>query len=143
METLLHVCLFLTIVCDVDPSVCHRQHFLQCPPGMLGKHFEKLMQCDPRLQFLSRQPEIVLDSPYFEPRATATEDRDPSHEFDANNMARPPIFGLQDPTTSSSSSKTEHDFLSSAPPETYSSEITSPTSGYYISLALVWVEEMR
>ncbi|CAK9329762.1 unnamed protein product [Citrullus colocynthis] len=47
-----------------------RQHFLQCPNGLLNKHFEKLIQCDSRLNFLSRQPEIMLGSPYFEPRAS-------------------------------------------------------------------------
>ncbi|KAK8602024.1 hypothetical protein V6N13_058312 [Hibiscus sabdariffa] len=35
----------------------HRQHFLQCPQGLLNKHFEKLIQCDMRLNCLSRQPE--------------------------------------------------------------------------------------
>ncbi|KAL5840110.1 hypothetical protein ACOSQ4_012718 [Xanthoceras sorbifolium] len=54
----------------------HRQHFLQCPQGLLNKHFEKLIQCDMRLNFLSRQPEIILDSPYFEQRASACEDPD-------------------------------------------------------------------
>ncbi|GMJ07211.1 hypothetical protein like AT4G30780 [Hibiscus trionum] len=51
----------------------HRQHFLQCPQGLLNKHFEKLIQCDMRLNCLSRQPEIVLDSPYFESRTLAFE----------------------------------------------------------------------
>ncbi|GMH23282.1 hypothetical protein Nepgr_025125 [Nepenthes gracilis] len=44
----------------------HRQHFLQVPHELLNKHFEKLIQCDMRLNFLSRQPEISLDSPYFD-----------------------------------------------------------------------------
>ena len=48
----------------------YRQHFLQCPQGYLNKHFEKLIQCDSRLNFLSRQPEIVFGSPYFEPTAS-------------------------------------------------------------------------
>ncbi|GMI97578.1 hypothetical protein like AT4G30780 [Hibiscus trionum] len=52
----------------------HRQHFLQCPQGSLNKHFEKLIQCDMRLNCLSRQPEIVLDSPYFESRTLPFED---------------------------------------------------------------------
>jgi len=41
----------------------------------LGKHFEKLMQCDPRLRFLSQQPEIVLDTPYFQPMVSIFGDR--------------------------------------------------------------------
>lgn len=52
----------------------HRQHFLQCPQGLLNKHFEKLVQCDMRLNCLSRQPEIILDSPYFESRSSVFED---------------------------------------------------------------------
>ncbi|XP_038718566.1 uncharacterized protein LOC120011513 [Tripterygium wilfordii] len=49
----------------------HRQHFLQCPEGMLAKHLEKIIQCYPRLKFLSQQPEIPLEFPYFEPQASA------------------------------------------------------------------------
>ncbi|XP_007013889.2 PREDICTED: uncharacterized protein LOC18589028 isoform X1 [Theobroma cacao] len=56
----------------------HRQHFLQCPQGLLNKHFEKLIQCDMRLNCLSRQPEIILDSPYFESRTSVFEDPDES-----------------------------------------------------------------
>ncbi|EPS63967.1 hypothetical protein M569_10814, partial [Genlisea aurea] len=45
----------------------NRRHYLQCCQGLLGKHFEKLMQCDPRLDYLSRRREgVTLDSPYFE-----------------------------------------------------------------------------
>ncbi|OMP09509.1 hypothetical protein COLO4_05402 [Corchorus olitorius] len=61
----------------------HRQHFLQCPQGLLNKHFEKLIQCDMRLNCLSRQPEIILDSPYFDSRPSVFEDPDESkgHDF--------------------------------------------------------------
>lgn len=48
-----------------------RQHFLQCPQGLLTKHFEKLVQCDKRLYILSQQPEILLDSPHFDTRSAA------------------------------------------------------------------------
>ncbi|KAJ6393007.1 hypothetical protein OIU77_022477 [Salix suchowensis] len=44
------------------------RHFLQCPQGFMGKHYEKLIQCDPRLNFLSQQLEIILESPYFAQR---------------------------------------------------------------------------
>ncbi|KAK9715579.1 hypothetical protein RND81_06G174500 [Saponaria officinalis] len=44
----------------------HRKHFLQIPNGLLNKHFEKLIQCDVRLNYLSQQPEITLESPYFD-----------------------------------------------------------------------------
>ncbi|KAI3946753.1 hypothetical protein MKW98_003316 [Papaver atlanticum] len=61
-----------------------RRHFLQCPPGLLSKHFEKLIQCDPRLNWLSQQPEVVLESPFFEPKGSVFEDlsESKSHVFD-------------------------------------------------------------
>lgn len=40
------------------------------PQDTLGKHFQKLIQCDPRLSFLSQQPQIDLDNPYFQPRVS-------------------------------------------------------------------------
>ncbi|CAA7409392.1 unnamed protein product [Spirodela intermedia] len=43
----------------------HRRHFLQVPQGLLSKHFEKLIQCDPRLYSISKQPAIILNSAYF------------------------------------------------------------------------------
>ncbi|XP_062228297.1 uncharacterized protein LOC133926383 [Phragmites australis] len=52
----------------------HRQHFLQCPSTLLSKNFEKLIQCDQRLNQLSQQPGIILDSPVFEPRCSIFED---------------------------------------------------------------------
>ncbi|KAJ1410321.1 hypothetical protein SESBI_22058 [Sesbania bispinosa] len=60
----------------------HRLHFLQCQPGLLAKHFEKLIQCDMRLNFLSRQPEIILDSPYFDAQPPAFEDPENSKDHD-------------------------------------------------------------
>ncbi|XWS19173.1 hypothetical protein CRYUN_Cryun32bG0109200 [Craigia yunnanensis] len=93
----------------------HRQHFLQCPQGLLGKHFEKLIQCDPRLNFLSRQPEILLESPYFEPRISGFNDsNEAGHGIELKSEEGPTIFGLQDPSSpsagQSSSCKNEQDF---------------------------------
>lgn len=56
----------------------NKQHFLQCPPGALNKHYEKLIQCDMRLGILSQQPEIVLDSPYFKLQASVFENSEES-----------------------------------------------------------------
>ncbi|KAE8126029.1 hypothetical protein FH972_020784 [Carpinus fangiana] len=86
-----------------------RQHFLQCPQGLLTKHFEKLIQCDMRLNFLSQQPEIVLDSPYFEQRSSVFEDPEESkdHSFDQVDSRRASVSGFQDvasPTATQSSS---------------------------------------
>nr|GEY71692.1 hypothetical protein [Tanacetum cinerariifolium] len=46
----------------------HRQHILQCAQGVLDKHYEKLIQSDTRLNFLSQQHDFVLNSPYFPPK---------------------------------------------------------------------------
>ncbi|XP_073219868.1 uncharacterized protein [Cicer arietinum] len=64
----------------------HRQHFLQCPQGMLTKHFEKLIQCDIRLKFLSQQPVIILDSPYFDPPSAALDKPDILKDCDLHQV---------------------------------------------------------
>ncbi|KAL3512001.1 hypothetical protein ACH5RR_024718 [Cinchona calisaya] len=91
-----------------------KRHFLQCPPGLLGKHFEKLIQCDPRLNFLSQQGEIMLDSQYFEPRVSMFDDPNENKTaFELNNAESPTFFNLRDAASpsggQSSSSKTEQD----------------------------------
>ncbi|XP_072969715.1 uncharacterized protein [Typha angustifolia] len=62
----------------------HRRHFLQCPQDLLNKHFEKLLQCDPRLYSLSLHPNIILENPYFQPRCSVFEDHEgpKCHGFD-------------------------------------------------------------
>ncbi|KAJ4954031.1 hypothetical protein NE237_030863 [Protea cynaroides] len=83
-----------------------RRHFLQCPQGLLSKHFEKLIQCDPRLNLLSQQPEIVLDSPFFETRGPVFKDPDESkcQGFDPlNNEYVAPFHGFQDEASPSAS----------------------------------------
>lgn len=51
----------------------HRRHFLQCAPGMMNKHVEKLVHCDPRLRSLRQQTDIKLENPYFESRCSIFE----------------------------------------------------------------------
>ncbi|KAL5183060.1 hypothetical protein HKD37_17G047040 [Glycine soja] len=66
-----------------DGAACkHRQHFLEFPQGLLAKHFEKLIQCDTRLNFLSQQPEIILDSPHFDTQPAALENLDNPEDRD-------------------------------------------------------------
>lgn len=81
---------------------------------MLGKHFEKLIQCDPRLNFLSQQPEVLLESPYFESRLPAFDEPDVSSHskreegavsFDLQHAASP--SGVQ----TSSSNIEQKDFI--------------------------------
>ncbi|OIW08888.1 hypothetical protein TanjilG_05863 [Lupinus angustifolius] len=104
----------------------HRRHFMQCPQGLLGKHFEKLIQCDPRLNVLSQQSDLVLDSPYFEP---GTDQVELSGGFDRSEE-RASLFGLQDvesgSAVQSTSSKSEH-ILGKAV-EIASREVTSPSA---------------
>ncbi|KAK9076785.1 hypothetical protein SSX86_005119 [Deinandra increscens subsp. villosa] len=66
-----------------------RQHFLQCAQGVLDKHYEKLIQCDTRLNFLSQQQDIVLNFPYFSPQ-TSVNDQDMSGNSVLN---LPEIYG--------------------------------------------------
>ncbi|KAI7742327.1 hypothetical protein M8C21_012017, partial [Ambrosia artemisiifolia] len=109
----------------------HRRHYLQCPQGLLGKHFEKLIQSDPRLNFLSQQPEIELESPYFEPRKSVFDEPNETSEYDLSREVRPTIFDLPStasPSGQSSSFMSElHD--SSGRPAEFSRESLSPSSG--------------
>ncbi|CAA0814692.1 Unknown protein [Striga hermonthica] len=56
----------------------NKLHSLQCPPGVLNKHYEKLIQCDTRLSILSQLPELDVGSPYFEPEASVEENSEES-----------------------------------------------------------------
>ncbi|KAK2651759.1 hypothetical protein Ddye_011615 [Dipteronia dyeriana] len=92
----------------------HRQHFLLCPEGLLGKHFEKLVQCDPRLNFLSQQPEISLESPYFESRVPVFDESDASSHLQREET--PVFFTLRDGASpsgaqSTSSNNEQEDFI--------------------------------
>ncbi|KAL2242819.1 UNVERIFIED_CONTAM: hypothetical protein Sindi_0399900 [Sesamum indicum] len=110
----------------------HKRHYLECPQGLLGKHFEKLTQCDPRLQFLSQQGEITLDSPYFEPRISVLDDQNEDNsELDLNRERSPSFFSLKDAASPSgaqtSSSKNDQD-APGRPLESYRQETPSPCS---------------
>lgn len=116
---------------------------MKCPPGSLNKHFEKLIQCDPRLNSLSQQPEIVLDSPYFEPRGSVFEDPDESqcHGFDPlKSEYVSPFSGFQDASspsaTHSSTSKNELQDPVTRASEHLSRETPSPSSGIFMDLGL-------
>ncbi|KAL8042792.1 hypothetical protein ABFX02_09G076300 [Erythranthe guttata] len=106
----------------------HKRHYLECPQGMLGMHFERLAQCDPRLLFLSQQGEITLDSPYFEPKIAVFDDQNE----DLNREGSPSIFSINDGTSQSgaqsSSSKNDQDSLSRYS-ESHRHETPSPCSG--------------
>ncbi|KAE9621272.1 hypothetical protein Lalb_Chr01g0011981 [Lupinus albus] len=106
----------------------HRRHFMQCPQGLLGKHFEKLIQCDPRLNFLSQQSDLVLDSPYFEP---GTDQMDSSSGFDRKSEGQTSFFGVKDMDSGfgvqPTSSKSQHNLVGNSV-ENVPQEITSTNS---------------
>ncbi|KAJ0765782.1 hypothetical protein HanPI659440_Chr08g0307501 [Helianthus annuus] len=108
----------------------HRRHYLQCPPGLLGKHFEKLIQSDPRLLFLSQQPEVNLESPYFEPRQSVFDEPNETNGYDLSREVGPTIFDF--PHTASPSGQScsyvgeLHD--SSGGPADFPLEAPSPSS---------------
>ncbi|KAL8056331.1 hypothetical protein ABFX02_04G113100 [Erythranthe guttata] len=113
-------------------ATLHRQHYLECPQGLLGKHFEKLMQCDPRLSFLSQQGEIALDSPYFETGISGYDNQNENNnELDLNREGSPSFFSLQDTASpsgaQSSSSKNDLDAFGRRS-ESYPRETPSPIS---------------
>ncbi|KAG2238278.1 hypothetical protein Bca52824_092490 [Brassica carinata] len=92
----------------------YRKHFLQCAQGIMNKHFEKLVQCDHRLFHLSREPEIIMDFPYFDTRQSIFED--PSerkgHPYGNLNLGTGP--SIASPVGAQSSS--EHMYLSHEAP---------------------------
>ncbi|XP_057465593.1 uncharacterized protein LOC130755234 isoform X2 [Actinidia eriantha] len=111
----------------------NRRHFLQCPQGLLGKHFEKLVQCDPRLNFLSQQGEITIESPYFEPRISVFDDsNEPNHGFDLNGEEGQAFFDLRDGSSPSGAQSSPlqngQPDLVGRPPEQFSRETPSPSS---------------
>ncbi|XP_022859025.1 uncharacterized protein LOC111379823 isoform X1 [Olea europaea var. sylvestris] len=110
----------------------HRRHYLESPQGLLGKHFEKLIQCDPRLNFLSQQGEITLDSPYFEPRISVFDDPNESNSgFDMNSGESSSFSNLREPASPSGaqsySSKYEVDAFGRHS-ESYPRKTPSPSS---------------
>ncbi|KAG1326481.1 hypothetical protein COCNU_01G004150 [Cocos nucifera] len=112
----------------------HRRHFLKCSQGLLSKNFEKLVQCDPRLNLLSRQPDIILESPYFEPRCAVFDDQVEvkSHGFDSMDNKGLSFSGFCDsgsPHTPSISMKSaELDSVGRAS-DLVSQETDSPSTG--------------
>lgn len=111
---------------------------LECPQGLLNKHYEKLIQCDVRLNCLSQQPEIVLDSPSFAPQGADPNDESRGLAFShLDTVKGSPISGLHDvasPSVSQSSSsfKIEQYDNIGISSQGVSKEAHSPSSGTLI-----------
>ncbi|XP_042410379.1 uncharacterized protein LOC121999814 [Zingiber officinale] len=92
----------------------HRRHILQCPQTSLRKNFEKLINCDPHLKLLSQQPDLILESPYFDPQYSVLEGKSDfkSHiNYVIKDDSKTTFSGFYEPgppcATSSISNKTE------------------------------------
>lgn len=114
----------------------HRRHCLQCPQGSLGKHYEKLIQCDPRLNFLSQQAEVALESsPYFESRRSVFDEPSESIEYNLSSEGPTTLDNLHGTTSpsggqsSSSRSELHEPTAGSGRPTEFLPETPSPSSG--------------
>lgn len=117
-----------------------RKHFIQCPPGVLNKHYEKLIQCDIRLSTLSQQPEIVIDSPYFESKTPVSENLDESKDDECNQRpasAKGSTSVIEDATPAASVQLSPFDLGQSSMAAQHVSkrEAPSPSSGNLIPVS--------
>ncbi|KAG6527403.1 hypothetical protein ZIOFF_009502 [Zingiber officinale] len=102
---------------------------------LLSKNFEKLIDCDPQLKLLSQQPDIILESPYFNPQYSVLENQSDSkshiNDF-IKDDSRTTFFGFYEPgppcATSSISNKTETRDSFGRTLDFDSQETTSPSS---------------
>lgn len=90
--------------------------------------------CDTRLHFLSQQPEILMDSPYFESQPSATENSNELKDHGLNLLFAAkgsPTTGVQSiassPAAGQSSISFEQDL--NGAPEHSSKDAPSPSSG--------------
>jgi len=54
---------------------------LQCPHGLLNRHYEKLIQCDPRLNLLSKKGFLSDAFPLFDSKSTVFQDQDEQSSY--------------------------------------------------------------
>ncbi|KAG6521467.1 hypothetical protein ZIOFF_018588 [Zingiber officinale] len=116
------------------------RHLLQCPQTLLSKNFEKLINCDPHLKLLRQQPDIILESSYFNPEYSVLEDRSDSksHISDViKDDSRTTFFSFYEQghpfAASSISNKTETQDSFGRTPDFDSQDTRSPCSGNNIS----------
>lgn len=102
------------------------------PAGSLDRHYEKLLQCEPRLFKLSQQPFPSLQSPFFHPTLYGLLD----FSLDYNRLGPDPKYGQQFCFSSSPSPLvTTHPVQSYelATHQQHFQETPSPISGNYIA----------
>ena len=103
---------------------------------MLGKHFEKLIQCDPRLNFLSQQG--------FEPRSSVFDDtNETNHGIDLNGEEGQDFFAGSPSGAQSSAMTNERQDLVGRPRELFPRKTPSPSSGKIVSSLLKIIKFLR
>lgn len=107
-------------------SFC-RRHYLQFPPGLLDKHYEKLLQCESRFLEMSQRPFPSQRSPYFQ---SYNGGADISFEFGSHGAEIPSNLPLQFPTHLDPRQIQAYEQTKASLCYTDS---TSPVSGIYIS----------
>ncbi|KAK1399889.1 50S ribosomal protein L35 [Heracleum sosnowskyi] len=106
-----------------------REHFLQCPQGVLNKHYEKLMQCDMRLKCLSQQSNRVMHAPFFVSPACGSQGDIPGNHL-ANQLVTAKVWPMSSVALPlSSSSNVEQMGTLGIAPWHQSKEASSPSSG--------------
>ena len=75
----------LTLMDIIHRSRFLRIHSLRFPPGVLDKHYEKLLQSDPRLCALAKMPFPSRASPFFNPEMFVP------FSLDFNSYPYPPL----------------------------------------------------
>lgn len=106
----------------------HREHFVQCPQGVLKKHYENLIQCDMHLKCLGQQSKIV-HAPFFVSPACGSEG-----DISGNHLANQLVAAKVCPLASvalplSASSNVEQMGTLGIAPLHHSEEASSPSSG--------------
>lgn len=115
-------------------AVLSRKHYIECPPGVLNKHYEKLLQCDLRLYYLSQQPELVHNSPNLESQASVPENSEQSKGDRSSQMPSAkgsPISVCQDTASSAGTQVSSKSGQSPLPAEQVSKESSLPSSGIH------------
>ncbi|XP_073118084.1 uncharacterized protein [Elaeis guineensis] len=114
----------------------HR-HFLECEQDSLRENMDMIFQCNPRLYFLSQQPEDESKSPYSDPQYSVFADqlRGKDHAFDSMKDGNGSTFsefcvsGSHLCDTSSISMKSMVPVSVASVPDPVSQEIPSASTG--------------
>lgn len=111
---------------------------MECPPELLKKNFEKLIQCDVRLNHLSQKGSIVVDTPLFEAKLPAFGGLVQSKSFSKPENSEESVLSRVKGSNLAqlSTSTAELSDCVSAAPKIPFEDTSSPSSG---TILLLWV----